>query len=108
MWFTQGAVADRAEEHLGASDKGVALFRKQIELNLIKVQQGEDPMNVFRNPAENVCLELPVEGAKLGGRTGFLGGGSRNGNSAKYSPILQEAEKIAAQTGRPAAVDMFS
>lgn len=107
MWFTQGDVADRTEEHLGASDKGVALFRKQIELNLIKLQQGEDPMNVFRDPEENECLELPVEGAKLGGRTGFFGAGRRTGNSSKYSPILQEAEKIAAETGQPAAVDMF-
>jgi 5,5'-dehydrodivanillate O-demethylase len=97
MWFTQGEIADRSLEHLGASDKGVALFRAQLELNIRKVEQGEDPMNVFRDPAENVCLELPVEGAKLGGATGYFGARSRQGNVTKYSPILQQVEELAAK-----------
>jgi 5,5'-dehydrodivanillate O-demethylase oxygenase subunit len=49
MWETQGVVADRTKEHLGASDKGIALLRKTMFEEIAKVQRGEDPMGVFRD-----------------------------------------------------------
>jgi 5,5'-dehydrodivanillate O-demethylase len=49
MWETQGPVADRTKEHLGASDKGVALLRKTMFEEIERVQRGEDPMGVFRD-----------------------------------------------------------
>jgi 5,5'-dehydrodivanillate O-demethylase len=50
MWETQGVIADRTKEHLGASDKGVALLRRTMFEEIEKVQRGEDPMGVFRDP----------------------------------------------------------
>jgi len=91
MWYTQGAVANRGDEHLGLSDRGIILYRKLLQDNLELVQRGEDPMNVFRDPAQNVCLELPVERAKFGPGI-FKAGQHRSGGASKYSPIIREAE----------------
>ena len=66
-WVTQGAIADRSREHLGTTDRGVVMYRQLLRAEIEKVARGEDPMNVFRDPATNVRLELPLEtGNKLG------------------------------------------
>ena len=51
-WITQGGVADRTQEALGLSDKGIILYRHQLKEQLEKVQAGQDPINVFRDPAK--------------------------------------------------------
>ena len=53
-WITQGQIADRTQEHLGRSDKGIILYRQMLEDNIKKVEQGQDPMNTFRDADENV------------------------------------------------------
>jgi 5,5'-dehydrodivanillate O-demethylase len=100
MWYTQGEITDRDEEHLGLSDKGVILFRKQLEENLRKVERGEDPMNVFRDPAQNQVLHLAVEETKLGNSFAQEPGKRRGGNVAKYSPLFKAAEELMAQSGK--------
>ncbi len=89
MWYTQGDVADRREEHLGASDTGVALYRNLLQLNILKVQRAEDPMNVFRDPEMNECIEFHTEQVLFnrGDQTRV----TRAGQAMKYSPILREA-----------------
>ena len=91
MWYTQGAVADRGAEHLGLSDRGIILYRKLLQDNIERVERSEDPMNVFRDPATNVCLDLPVERAKFGSGL-FKAGEHRSGGATKYSPLLRAAE----------------
>ena len=49
-WETQGPIADRTLEHLSYSDKGIALYRKVLKENIVKVQAGLDPMAVVRDP----------------------------------------------------------
>ena len=63
-WITQGAIADRTKEHLGASDNGIALYRRVLRREIKKVEEGVDPMFTFRSPAENVRIDLPNEGDK--------------------------------------------
>ena len=65
VWITQGGVADRTQEALGLSDKGVILYRHQLKEQLEKVQAGQDPINVFRDPANNVNIKLRLEDSKL-------------------------------------------
>jgi 5,5'-dehydrodivanillate O-demethylase oxygenase subunit len=92
-WWTQGPIARRDLERLGVSDEGIILFRKQLEDNIDKVQRGEDPMNVFRDPAKNQSIHLQTERA-----TNRFAGGP----AAKYSPLSAELRKVFAES-RPDA-----
>jgi 5,5'-dehydrodivanillate O-demethylase oxygenase subunit len=49
-WVTQGPIAKRELEKLGESDKGIILYRRLLQEQLAVVEQGGDPMNVFRDP----------------------------------------------------------
>jgi 5,5'-dehydrodivanillate O-demethylase len=51
----QGVIADRVNEHLGASDGGIILMRRMMRESLAAVAAGKDPLCVIRDPAkENV------------------------------------------------------
>ncbi len=52
-WIGQGAITDRTTEHLATSDKGILLYRKLLLENIEKVERGEDPMGVIRDPDVN-------------------------------------------------------
>jgi 5,5'-dehydrodivanillate O-demethylase oxygenase subunit len=52
-WVGQGPISDRTREHLTASDKGIILYRKLLVENLERVERGEDPMGIIRDPADN-------------------------------------------------------
>jgi 5,5'-dehydrodivanillate O-demethylase len=65
-WESQGAIADRTREHLGAADRGLIMFRKLIREQIERVQRGEDPLGVIRDPAQNVCIDLDVIHEPLG------------------------------------------
>jgi 5,5'-dehydrodivanillate O-demethylase len=49
-WETQGAIPDRSVERLATSDRGVVLLRQVFKENIERVQRGEDPMGVVREP----------------------------------------------------------
>ena len=91
-WVTQGAVADRTREHLGASDKGVALYRRVLKREMKKVQEGLDPMGVLRDPARNGRIDLPTETKKHHNSDGFAAFMLRT--HAKYSPIAADLVQI--------------
>jgi 5,5'-dehydrodivanillate O-demethylase oxygenase subunit len=63
-WETQGPIAQRDREALGTTDAGVILFRKMLQRELAKVERGEDPMCVIRDPARNKRIDLPLEVGK--------------------------------------------
>jgi 5,5'-dehydrodivanillate O-demethylase len=91
-WITQGGVADRTQEALGLSDKGIILFRRQLKEQLEKVRAGEDPINVFRDPDKNRYIKLRLEDRKLNSGS-FRPGQRRQGGATKYSPVLNEEER---------------
>jgi 5,5'-dehydrodivanillate O-demethylase len=63
VWLGQGPIADRTVERLGTSDKGVILYRKLLDEQMEKVERGEDPMAVIRDPAKNFpMISVPREG----------------------------------------------
>jgi 5,5'-dehydrodivanillate O-demethylase len=90
-WVTQGAIADRSNENLGLSDKGIILYRRLLKEQIAKMERGEDPMNVFRDPAKNVCIPLKLEEAKLK-RSVLQPESRRQGGATKYSPVLNEED----------------
>ncbi|TNC25175.1 aromatic ring-hydroxylating dioxygenase subunit alpha [Amycolatopsis alkalitolerans] len=92
-WVTQGAIADRSEEHLGRSDLGVIVLRRLYQEQIDRVEAGDDPICTYRDPARNQLIELPQEKEKFGGgkefRHEFLTGGQ-----TRYSPIKDDVEKL--------------
>ncbi|GMA63284.1 Rieske 2Fe-2S domain-containing protein [Alicyclobacillus fastidiosus] len=70
-WVTQGAIADRSDEHLGTTDKGIILLRKLYAEQINKVRQGIDPLGVIRDPAKNTIINLPLERKKHHFSEGF-------------------------------------
>jgi 5,5'-dehydrodivanillate O-demethylase oxygenase subunit len=49
-WETQGRIADRTKEHLSFADRGVVLYRKMLKESIQKVERGEDPWGLQRDP----------------------------------------------------------
>ena len=88
-WVTQGPLMDRDQEHLGESDRGVILFRKLLNDQMKIVEDGGDPLNVFRDPEEAAYVDVPTEHDKyvatvaggkrvdFGGGFGIFGAGTR-------------------------------
>jgi 5,5'-dehydrodivanillate O-demethylase oxygenase subunit len=59
-WVGQGMVADRTQEHLGESDRGVILMRRRMLQEARLVADGGEPKAVIRDPEENACVRLPI------------------------------------------------
>jgi 5,5'-dehydrodivanillate O-demethylase len=59
-WYGQGEVADRTQEHLGASDACVIAYRKLLREQIQIVEDGGEPMNVFRDPTTIHSPELAL------------------------------------------------
>ena len=87
-WETQGPIAKRQLEKLGTTDNGVILFRNMLKRELAKVERGEDPMGVIRDPAKNVKIEFPLERNKAHFIDGFESLMRRS--HGRYSPIKDE------------------
>ena len=60
-WPAQGPITDRTVEKLAETDRGLIMFRKMLEEQIQVVEDGGDPINTFRDPAANVCIDLPME-----------------------------------------------
>jgi 5,5'-dehydrodivanillate O-demethylase oxygenase subunit len=57
-WETQGRIADRTAEHLGASDRGIAMLRRMLAEQIDLVAQGGDPMALVRDEADNEIIKF--------------------------------------------------
>jgi 5,5'-dehydrodivanillate O-demethylase len=60
-WVTQGSISDRTTERLGFSDKGIILYRSVMMEQIERVERGDDPLGVVRDPAENEGLSIGRE-----------------------------------------------
>lgn len=60
-WAGQGRIADRTRETLGASDRGIAMLRRQLLQDIEAVQAGRDPKGVLRDAAANQRVVLPSD-----------------------------------------------
>jgi hypothetical protein len=58
-WESQGTIADRTQEHLGAGDRGIVMFRRLLFEQMTAVEEGRDPLGVIRDSARNTMIELP-------------------------------------------------
>jgi 5,5'-dehydrodivanillate O-demethylase len=105
-WVTQGPVADRTKEVLGASDRGVIMFRKQLRRELNVLEDGGEPMNVFRDEAKAACIATPLEQVKFGMRRPrkYIPGESGFSKDAdKINEVIQTWHDIPEMASAPGA-----
>ena len=61
-WVGQGTMSDRPNEHLGRSDRGVAMVRQRLLDEIERVKRGEDPKATVRDPEVAKHIDLPIVG----------------------------------------------
>jgi 5,5'-dehydrodivanillate O-demethylase len=59
-WVGQGRIADRTQEHLGASDRGIVAVRRRFFEELEHIALGGEAKGIIRDPAKNVKVKLPM------------------------------------------------
>ena len=64
-WVGQGTLADRTQEMLGRSDKGIAMIRQRYFKDMEAVKRGEDPKAVYRDPKAAERIQFPIDGLEL-------------------------------------------
>jgi len=70
-WETQGPILDRTRERLAVSDHGVVLYREMLLREIKKVQQGLEPMNVFRDP-DHAIIDTRMDHSLEVGKAGSV------------------------------------
>lgn len=101
-WVGQGVVADRTQEHLGESDRGVILMRRKMVEQARVVADGGEPKAVIRDEELNRCLDLPIAD-----RERTLAGYSlaeRNSRNGGLRPEISGPGEFVFQAGQPEAV----
>jgi 5,5'-dehydrodivanillate O-demethylase len=101
-WWSQDDITHRYEEKLGEADKGVILYRRMLKEQMNVVEDGGDPMNVFRDPDQNQYLDLDLyQGTnsderrnRRGGRPQTIGG---SGGTARFNPHMDELQELLAR-----------
>lgn len=97
-WAGQGAIADRTQESLGLSDKGIVMIRRRFFDELKAVATGSEPKGLIRDPAANHAVPLPSMG-----REAVLT--SRSKAEIMADPFLRAlSTQYVFQVGQPAEV----
>jgi 5,5'-dehydrodivanillate O-demethylase oxygenase subunit len=93
-WIAQGPIVERNKERLAESDRGVILWRELMRRQISIVEDGGEPMNVFRNPEENIRIDVPPRNGKplewAGPKASYL---NRTGGPFKHSPVVTDMVK---------------
>ena len=77
---------------LGQSDRGLILYRKMLEEQVKIVEDGGEPMNVFRDAEENVGLGLTSE--EYGPIGEYHQGAARLRTAGPFSPVMDEIDAL--------------
>jgi 5,5'-dehydrodivanillate O-demethylase len=91
-WVAQGDICDRSQEQLGISDRGLVMFRRQLMEQIEVVRNGGDPINTFRDPESNRCINLSLE--DRGGIANYRKGSVRYMNTGFNSPVLDQLDEL--------------
>ena len=68
-WAAQATISDRTVEGLATTDIGIIWYRKLLNEQMTVVEDGGEPVGVFRDPAQNQCIVLPSENTVFPGDT---------------------------------------
>jgi 5,5'-dehydrodivanillate O-demethylase len=77
-WLSQGDITDRTVEHLGRTDLPIVFMPRQFEEQMLIVEDGGDPKNVFRDP--DIMPELIHGGIWDEGNSSVTGAGGAIAN----------------------------
>ena len=72
-WAIQGPVTDRTTEALGMTDVGIIMYRRMLDEQARVVEDGGEPINVWRDPVASELIVLPVEETRYPGYDGTGG-----------------------------------
>ena len=100
-WMTQGPIADRTDEMLGATDNGIVMYRRMLLREIEKIESGKDPIGVVREARGNGPIALPVERNKHHFSDGFSARTKRT--QSRYSPINDEVLAVFESVRKPDA-----
>ena len=92
VWTTQGEIADRSRENLGAADKGLSVYRRMLLREMERAEQGLDPKGVIRDPGKNDMIRLPLEHGANTTSAGFELNLRRHMSS--FSPIADDLVEL--------------
>src|SRR4029077_4013336 len=92
---SQGTIYDCSRERLRDSDQGINIYRKMLAREIRKMEHGEDPKNVFRDPEETRCPVLPFGKSRGRARAAIFTLRPR-----EQCSDVQPAYQLPAQTGR--------
>jgi 5,5'-dehydrodivanillate O-demethylase len=95
-WTGQGEIADRTQEHLGESDRGVIMMRKRLLDEADAVARGGEPKALIRDLEKNDCVRLPIIGRDL-----FVKGYSQGTLPPIGTPGVRRSHEFVFQAGQP-------
>lgn len=87
-WIAQGAISDRSNEKLGATDIGIVWYRRLLQQQMDIVARGGEPMNFYREH-KSACIDLPIENARYPGD----GENETGGPFKSYVPRKPDVER---------------
>ena len=96
-WWSQGEIADRSKEKLGQTDAGIILFRRLLKEQLNRIEDGGEPMNVFRDPTQNDIIHLDPRLDEMLGAINFRSfyhKGYYKDDVDRYGPLLEEVKDL--------------
>jgi 5,5'-dehydrodivanillate O-demethylase len=103
----QGPIVDRSLELLGTTDMGIVRFRRLLKEQIELVSGGKDPINTYRDPAENQRLVLPhsrnfYDRGVFGEASSYRRGSATGALGMQNSPINDLIEDLFEQAARGA------
>jgi 5,5'-dehydrodivanillate O-demethylase len=97
-WVGQDVQADRTQEHLGDSDRGVIAMRRRLMEDVKVVADGGEPKALVRDAELNKCVTLPIIGREQrldGAAAGLrLGPGQSIGTDTGFAFLYGQPEEV--------------
>ncbi len=95
-WVGQGARSDRTQEHLGRSDRGIAMIRKRFLDDIKAIENGDDPKAIVRDEKVNECIKFPLIGSEV-----MINGYPKAELENLDSPLVRSKRQFIFQAGQP-------
>ena len=94
VWEAQGPITDRTVEKLTETDKGLILLRRMLEEQIQVVEDGGDPINVFRQPHDSIGITIE----NFGDMSEYVPGSAYYGNTGTISgDVIKQVDELLTQ-----------